>query len=119
MKAMRKSCSKLFIQLLTSCQPVVNQSETKFCSVEIHISSTGSYEKRGCNVDMAFIVPENIENYPWVFLFVKGSHMHPPPPPTKTPQELFQAITTLMRGHNLLTLTRGKLRLTINWLSTG
>ncbi len=82
--------------------------------MEIHVTSTGNYEKRGCNVDMAFIVPKNIENYPWVFLFAKGSHMHPPPPPTKTPQEIFQAITTLMKGHNLLTLTRGKSKLVID-----
>lgn len=77
--------------------------------MEIHITGTGSYEKRGCNVNMAFIVPEDIQSFPWVFLFAKGFHIHPPPPPTKTPQEISQAITTLMKGHNLLTLTRGEL----------
>ena len=87
--------------------------------MEIHVTGTKSYEKRGCNVNIAFAVPADIENYPWVFLFAKGSHTHPPPPPTKTPQEIFQAITTLMRGQNLLTLTRGKSGLVFYRLSTG
>ncbi len=87
--------------------------------MEIHVTSTGSYERLGCSVEMAFIVPDDIRIYPWVFLFAKGYHTHPPPPPTKTPQEIFKAITTLMRGHNLLTLTRGTSRLVNSQLATG
>jgi hypothetical protein len=87
--------------------------------VEIHITGTKSYKKRGYNVNIAFIVPVDIENYPWVFLFTKGSYTHPPPPLIKTPQEIFQAITTLMRGQNLLTLIRGKSRLVFYRLLTG
>lgn len=66
-----------------------------------------SYKKLPCHVELAFMVPHNIQLYPWVFLLVKGLHPHPPPPPTKTPHAIFQSITKLMSSHNILTLTRG------------
>ncbi len=82
--------------------------------MEIHVTSTGNYKKRGYNVNMAFIVPKNIKNYPWVFLFTKRSYIYLSPLLIKTPQEIFQVITTLIKGYNLLILTRGKLKLVIN-----
>jgi hypothetical protein len=75
--------------------------------VEIHVQSATSYQKISCHVEIAFIVPQDLNLYPWVFLWVKGLHTHPPPPPTKTPQRIFKEVTTLMKAHNLLTLTRG------------
>lgn len=76
--------------------------------MEIHVQNNNKYQKVPCCVEMAFAIPEDINTHPWAFLWVKGSHAHPPPPPTRTPNRIFKQVSTLMKQHNLLTLTRGE-----------
>ncbi len=76
--------------------------------MEIHTQDLRSFETLPCVVDLVYVVPNDLETFPWAFLWSKGIHKHPPPPPSKTPNELFQQVNNLMKSHNILTLTRGK-----------
>ena len=67
-----------------------------------------------CYVKFTYAIPVDLATFPWVFLFAKGSHIHPPPPPTATPQELLTKVKNLLGQHDILTLTRG----TYNWSQT-
>ncbi|KAM5443968.1 hypothetical protein MaudCBS49596_008059 [Microsporum audouinii] len=77
----------------TYVQPVVARQE----QCDVHHQRT-IITKR-CSVEFVVVAPHNLKKTPYVLFASFGVHVHPPPPPTKTPsditQELLDVIQTL------------------------
>lgn len=56
----------------------------------------GDLINQKCQVAFNIIIPENIERCPYFLFTSHGIHMHPPPPPTKTPLILLEDIRRII-----------------------
>lgn len=74
-----------------------------------HISdnSTG-WRTLPCKVRFTVFIPENLNEHPYIAFSSHGKHVHPPPPPTKTPAELIRELNTVIEHSKQAGLTAGE-----------
>lgn len=66
-----------------------------------------------CDVAFNALIPVDLNQCPYILFVSHGVHKHPPPPPTKAPERILQAITQIIRRLRDPSLTTSK------WLRTG
>jgi hypothetical protein len=54
---------------------------------------------------MNLFIPKNLERFPFLMMLLRGSHTHYPPPPNRLPIDIANDALSLIREHDLLTLT--------------
>jgi hypothetical protein len=50
-----------------------------------------------CDVDFNILIPQDIERNPYILFTSHGTHTHPPPPPSKTPPQIWAEIQQLVQ----------------------
>lgn len=54
------------------------------------------------------LLPDNLEQYPYIIWTSHGIHTHLPPPPTRAPPELVEELQSVIRRATDASTTRGK-----------
>jgi len=61
-----------------------------------------------CEVKWNFYIPINLHSIPFILLTSHGTHVHPPPPPKKTPRDIVQGILQILQKINDPNITLSK-----------
>ena len=62
-----------------------------------------------CPVKFYHIIPEDLNECPFIVTISVGQHNHPPPPPRKTPLNIKNQLQQIIDNENILDLTARKL----------
>ncbi|OAF57839.1 hypothetical protein VC83_05497 [Pseudogymnoascus destructans] len=81
-----------------------NSTRRKHCGVE-HIQGRGKLIHTNCNVQFRLFQPYNLIDCPYIIWTSHGVHCHPPPPPSRTPQQLVDSLLTVIKKINDPSLT--------------
>jgi len=79
--------------------PVVNILLTYSGDVD-HPQGKGRLITTKCHVEINILIPKNLEATPYFLFCSHGVHIHPPPPPTRTPESIILELTQLVRKSN-------------------
>jgi len=60
----------------------------------------------------------DLHRNPYIIFVSKGIHTHPPPPPVKTPQQIANDITEIIKATSTINLTAGKYKSYLNHIQT-
>ncbi len=74
-----------------------------------HPQGNGRLVQRQCGVAFDIIIPCDLQDTPYYLFTSHGVHIHPPPPPHKTPEAVTKEIVALIQRMNDPSLTTGKL----------
>lgn len=69
----------------------------------------GTLLKEKCQVAFNIIIPEDVTACPWFLFASHGIHIHPRPPPTKTPAIILKEIEQIIHDIGDPNMTTGKL----------
>jgi hypothetical protein len=72
-----------------------------------HPQGQGHILTQPCQVTFTVFVPKNLDETPNIVWVSHGCHSHPPPPPTKSPQQYLDEILGIIRRINDPSLTTG------------
>jgi hypothetical protein len=70
-----------------------------------------------CEVTFHILIPQSLEQIPYILLLSYGKHIHPPPPPNVTPKAIADGLIQLLERMQDPTLTLGMFRMRSERLS--
>ncbi|KFY25698.1 hypothetical protein V491_01634, partial [Pseudogymnoascus sp. VKM F-3775] len=85
---------------------VIEQNSTRrqHCGVD-HFQGCGKLIHQNCNVQFRLFRPYDLIDCPYIIWTSHGVHCHPPPPPSRTPQQLVNSLLTVIKKINDPSLT--------------
>jgi hypothetical protein len=72
-----------------------------------HHQGQGKLAAWECDVQFVFFEPEDLQETPYLLWVSYGSHTHLPPPPVKTPKDIFDDVVAIVRRISDPALTTG------------
>lgn len=77
-----------------------------------HPQGQGQIWIQSCEVIFNVFVPKDMDITPYIIWISHGRHSHPPPPPTRSPQQYVTEILSILRRINDPSLTTGTILFT-------
>jgi hypothetical protein len=71
----------------------------------LHPQGQGQMRKIECAARWVFLIPKDINNYPWIAMLCLGKHKHIAPYPDKLPEELMDSLSGIISRINNPSLT--------------
>jgi hypothetical protein len=71
-------------------------SRRKYCDRD-HPQGSGRLKHTPCDVIFNALIPVDISQCPYILFISHGVHKHPPPPPTKPPERILQAVKQMIQ----------------------
>jgi len=72
-----------------------------------HVQGPGKIITMPCSVKWALYLPFDLKRVPYFLLTSHGVHLHPPPPPRKTPEMIIKGILDVLKRINNPDITIG------------
>ncbi|OCK85458.1 hypothetical protein K432DRAFT_33984 [Lepidopterella palustris CBS 459.81] len=85
-----------------------NSSRRRTCGID-HVQGQGKLEYYRCSVTFNLFRPTDPIATPYIIFTSHGVHSHPPPPPTKTPEQLLTSLLGVIRSISDPSLTLNSL----------
>ncbi|KAL4959544.1 uncharacterized protein BDV14DRAFT_160917 [Aspergillus stella-maris] len=79
-------------------------SKFKYCD-QAHIGGRTTLEVAKCNSRFDLFIPENWHRFPYMMLVTRGRHGHPPPPPSRLPQDIADEVCEMLQKEDIISLT--------------
>lgn len=73
-----------------------------------HSNGQGVLESIQCSVQFFAFIPLDLDNCPYYLFFSRGTHSHPPPPPTRTPTSIMQGLLSALQSTQNPQITTSK-----------
>ncbi|KAM0793811.1 hypothetical protein BDR22DRAFT_827483, partial [Usnea florida] len=87
------------------CNTILTPTQRQATCRSLHIGSIRSIIDRPCTVKFYTYIPNDLDQTPWMILSSHGTHLHPPPPPSKTSHQIIQDLTAVVQRHETINLT--------------
>lgn len=65
-----------------------------------HLQGQGNLIHKSCSVVFTVLIPEAYESGQYILFTSHGEHSHPPPPPKRTPADIAEEISQVVRRLN-------------------
>lgn len=93
--------------MLGNCQISTHGVATNCLLDRDHPQGPGKLEKALCDVQFNAFIPVDTNLCPYLVFISHGVHQHPPPPPTKAPEQILQGVKRIIAEMRDPSLTTG------------